>query len=811
MLQKSLLVLIILIPSCLSAVKGVSNSAPGKKYSITGNIVDETQQGVPFADILVYNEADSGFVEATISDGDGLFTLELSSAGVYRIQIRMIGFENSLQKHITLNNNEKNVDLGTIVLSADLMDINEVQVVGEKQAVEFKIDRKVINIDKLPNAAGGTLAEALEDVPSIKTDLDGNVLLRGSTNFKVYVDGKPSLLDSEQALKQFPADAVERVELITNPSARYDADGGAGIINIILKKNRANGFNALLHGSLSSGNKYSGDLLMNYKFKKINFFIGADYRKGLYAGNGNVYSEYSSGSTNRYEEIELDQEFHENDYIWTFGMDIDISEKNTFSLTGEIKNYPHKYYNNSKYSGWTDEADTIVTMRYNDKDIAGSPIRFTFSDIHKFNNEGHELSSYAFVGYKTHIDYHEFERDTIQADTIASRYFYRRETERPELETRLNITYTRPFSEDSKIEGGYQFTNQSTYYRNTEIVKDINDSILSISTEGSDLDYIKEEQAGFINYTNKINSFSFQIGLRAEFYKQYLRRNKTEYLTNIKKLDWFPSIFISRVFKNEWQINLNYGRRMNRLSIYSLSPLVYFDDGSFVYMGNPNLLPAYINNFEAELIGKVPLSSFVLSTYLRDITNSNFGATRIEGEKRIRYPENIDKEVVLGVELSIDTKFSEYFKLQTSSSFYHEHVEGTLNNDQIDNSGYSWDIQLQPVFVLKTKTRIQLQGYYQAPSISVQGSYKGFFVSSLSIKQQLLKDQLTITFRIRDIFKTRKYESITRGSNFYSESSYTPESPIVTLSVGYNLNSYKSKSGRGQVQDSGSGGGGSVF
>jgi outer membrane receptor for ferrienterochelin and colicin len=210
-------------------------------------------------------------------------------------------------------------------------------------------------------------------------------------------------------------------------------------------------------------------------------------------------------------------------------------------------------------------------------------------------------------------------------------------------------------------------------------------------------------------------------------------------------------------------------------------------------------------------MGKIPLSTFVLSSFFRNTTNSTFGATKIEGDKRIRYPENIDKEKVRGIELSIDTKIHDIFTIQTSSSFYHEHVEGIVNDEQIDNSGYSWDIQLRPVITLKSKTKIQLSAYYQAPSIGVQGEYKGFYQTSMSVKQQLLKDKLTVTLRIRDIFQSRKFESITKGSNFYSKTIYTPESPIITISVGYNLNSYKAKRGRGSIQDSGSGSGGSVF
>lgn len=776
------------------------------KYQINGHAIDESQQDIPYVNVLVYSESDSSLTAAEIADSTGAFTVKLKTPGAYRLQLKMLGYEANIQKNIVLNKEYQQADLGHIILKPNITQIEEVGVVGEKKAVEYKIDRKIINLDKLPNAAGGTLSEALEDVPSIKTDMDGNVLLRGSSNFKVYVDGKPSMLEPDLALKQIPADAVEKVELITNPSAKYDADGDAGIINIVMKKNRATGFNALAHASFSSGNKYSGDLLMNYKLKKVNFFLGLDSRRAYFSNSGTVYNEYTSDSTTKYEKIWFDQEFNRNDYVVTYGLDWDISSKNSMSITGILKTYPHKSYNTSTFYSWSEGGDTTITKVYNAKDIAGKPIRFTISDIHKFNDEGHELSTYAFIGLKTHYDHHNYHRDTILSDnTITDTYYYKRETDRPETEGRLNITYTYPLSKDSKIETGYNLNHQYTYYQNFMEARNGDNEIIETNTDGSDLDYTKQEQAAFINYNGKSNKLSYQIGVRAEYYKQYLQRNKEEKLVNNEKLDWFPSGFLQYEFNDNWQINLNYSRRMNRLSIYDLSPIIYFDDGSFVYTGNPDLVPSYSQNGEIELSGKIPLTTFNLNLFIRNIENSTYDVTEIIDDRRVMHPENIDKEIARGAETSFDTKVQKIFKINYSASFYQQIVQGIADQDTIDQSGFNWDIQIRPEINFKTNTRIQFSLYYVAPSVFVQRVSKSYFVTNTSIKQSLLKDQLTITFRVRDIFKTRKYEYYDKGSNFYSENVFIPESPIYTLSVSYNLNSFKSK--RENIQDSGSGGG----
>ena len=802
----------IVLPFIVSLIISISvfPNTYAPKGEIMGNVADDQNQAIEFANVVLHSLNDSSIVDGTITNANGEFLFHDISFGEYFLKIQMIGYKNTYQQMITLDKKSPNLNLGTINLSTDLLHIDEVQVTGEKQAVEFKVDRKVINMDKLPNATGGTLAEALEDVPSIKTDDEGNVMLRGSTNFKVYIDGKPSLLDARQALKQIPADAVEQVELITNPSAKYDADGGAGIVNIIKKKNLDNGFNALIHGSVSAGKKYSGDLLMNYRINRVNLFLGADYRRGYYAGEGTVQSSFTSEEETRYESVIIEDEFNENDYIWTFGADIDVSSKNSFSFTGMVKDYPHKYYNNSFYKNWSDNSDTVITNRYNDKDIGGKPVRFTVSDIHKFDDNGHELTAYGFLGFKTHIDYHEFNRDTILSDTIFDTYNYRRETERPEVESRINISYTRPLTKDSKIETGYQFKNQYTTYQNNVMELNLQTNEWNTnSTEGSDLDYIKEEQAGFINYSNKFGLFSIQAGLRAEYYKQILRQDEQVELINNSKLDWFPSLFLSKEFKNDWHMVLNYGRRMNRLSLYSLSPIIYFDDGSYVYRGNPKLLPSYVHNVELELKGRIPLSTFILSEYFRDITNNTFTVTAIENEKRVRYPENFDKVHLLGVEFSAETKVNDFLKINTGSSFSLVHGKGEILEEKIEKSGREWDIQIRPTITFKTKTKVLLSAYYQSPYIREQGKGDGYYVTSISLKQQLFKDKMSLTFRVRDVLSSRKYKRTSEGANFFSESTYIPESPIYTFSFSYNLNSFKSK--RGDIQDSGSGGGGGVF
>jgi len=286
--MKNLLILLLLILSAVGTVfsqvppavnaGGMSNLT--KNGKIKGKIIDaESKTPMEYANVAIYNKRDSKLVSGGIADGAGVFEISELPFGAYYVEANFIGFEKTTIDNIKIIPNSTTVDMGTIELAASSKEIGTVDVVAERNRIEYKIDKKVINVSQDINAAGGTAVTVLENTPSVEVDIDGNVSLRGSSSFTVLIDGRPSILSGSDALKQIPSSAIENIEIITNPSVKYDPDGMAGIINIVMKKNILAGFNGILNVNAGTGKKYGTDLTLNYKTKKYNLFFGANWNE----------------------------------------------------------------------------------------------------------------------------------------------------------------------------------------------------------------------------------------------------------------------------------------------------------------------------------------------------------------------------------------------------------------------------------------------------------------------------------------------------------------------------------------------------
>ena len=272
-----------------------------KNGKIKGKIIDaDTKEAMEYANVVVYSQQDSKLVTGGITAANGSFEIENLAYGNYYVVANFIGFVAQTIKDLKINPNSSSIDLGTLELATDRTKVGEVEVVAERNRVEYKIDKKVINVTNDINAAGGSAVTVLENTPSVEVDIDGNVSLRGSSNFTVLIDGRPSVLAGSDALKQIPSAAIQNIEIITNPSVKYDPDGMAGIINVVMKKNVLSGINGIVNVNVGTGKKYGTDLLVNYKTKKYNVLFGANWNDNTDYGKMNSTRETYSGDTINY-------------------------------------------------------------------------------------------------------------------------------------------------------------------------------------------------------------------------------------------------------------------------------------------------------------------------------------------------------------------------------------------------------------------------------------------------------------------------------------------------------------------------------
>ncbi len=271
-----------------------------ESIKITGTVQDNNdKESLPYATIVIFNKSDSAMVQGTVADYEGNFSLNKIPGGEYYIEINFLGYNKKIIRDISIKKGSKNINLGTVLIKRAAENIEEVEIFGEKDAIEYKLDKKVINVGKKAVASGGTVVDALENTPSIQVDAEGNVTLRGSSDFTVLIDGKPTALSGSDALKGIPASAVENIEIITNPSVKYDPDGTSGIINIIMKKGYQTGMNGIINASVGTRLKYSGDFTLNYRTDKVNYFFSGNYSDRPTYPTVNIYNETFLGDTTR--------------------------------------------------------------------------------------------------------------------------------------------------------------------------------------------------------------------------------------------------------------------------------------------------------------------------------------------------------------------------------------------------------------------------------------------------------------------------------------------------------------------------------
>ena len=367
------------------------------KGKITGTVLDNTTgQPVEYANVAVYRLRDSTLVTGTISDPAGAFVLDDLMPGRYYVTINFIGY-NKTRKQVQITPNSRINDLGEIKLEQAVTDIEGVEIVADKARIEYKIDRKVVNVSQDLVAAGGSAVDVMENTPSVKVDIEGNVTLRGSGQFTVLIDGKPTVLEGSDALQQIPASTIENIEIITNPSAKYDPDGMAGIINVVLKKNKGGGLSGIVNATVGTGNKYSGDFLLNYKTNKFNTFIGADYNDQQFTGSLEGTRKTFRNDTVTMLENNMVRNYNRSGYVFKGGFDYYITELITLTLSGDVGTYKRGSNNSGLLREFTQPATREFYTKSKDNSVrSGDYYNLNMNYQHKFNQEGHELNALVY-------------------------------------------------------------------------------------------------------------------------------------------------------------------------------------------------------------------------------------------------------------------------------------------------------------------------------------------------------------------------------------------------------------------------------
>lgn len=771
---------------------------------IEGQVFDSGASApVEFANITVFNPVDSSMITGGLSDAEGKFHLKDIPVGDYYIVVHFIGYNKIVISNLEITSQKKHIDLGTVELLLTAVELSAATVTADKMAVEYKLDRKVINVGQDLDAAGSSAVEVLEKAPSIRVDISGDVFLRGSSSFTVLIDGKPSVLQGSEALQQIPANTIENIEIITNPSVKYDPDGTAGIINIVTKKNKLDGLAGVFNATVGTGDKYAADLNLNYKTGKFNILGGFEWNDRSYPWEETLQRRTSSEDTTDYKDSFGNGGWLRSGYKLRGGVDFNADDKTTYSFGGEyglfgfgMDNFTHiseysspasdeRYYINDGSRRWTRDYFSL-NGSYNKK----------------FNREGQSLTLYGFYSKRqgTEIqDNQSYDTDSNWNSIDPYPFLLRSEESGPSQNVRIETDYTQPLGASGKLEFGYHFRwGKEDEEASTETWDyDIGEWI-------ENKDYTKESKyrrtihAVYGTYANAYKTLEYQLGLRGEYTYRDITVVNTGESSLVDRFDYFPSVHVSNRINDKNQVMASYSRRINRPRPWYLEPYETYIDEDTRRVGNPALLPEYTDSYEIGYLRTLAAGNISGDLYYRKTDNKITTIQTLDQETGILYYhyENLNLDKAMGVEGAYVYDFTKWFNLNLSGSFYNYILEDRTTEDEGTKSSNNWDARAVTSFKFPTQTRLQLNFAYNSPTVAAQGSREESYYMDLTLRQDFLKKQLNLTVKVSDVFATRKEITETYGENFSVYSHRVSESQVFSFTLSYRLNNFKERQER---------------
>lgn len=763
-------------------------------FSISGTIQDkQSKSSMEYCTVSLYTASDNTLVTGIVTDLEGKFTLNNLKPGKYNLEVSFIGFEAKRIDDIFLSKENQSVNLGIIYLGSDATMVNEVEVTALKSSVRYELDKKIVDVDKNIAASNGTAVDVLATVPSVQTDIDGNVSLRGSGGFQVFINGRPSVLDANDALRQIPASAIENIEIITNPSARYDAEGTAGIINIITKKKTDDGTSGILNVRGGTFKTYGADATVSIKKKKFTYLFSGNYNHRERPGNYNSTFNTTINDTT----------------VSTINEGIKRQIFNNYNIKGGIEFRPtDKQFivANYSYGGFKmifeDEFDyAFINRETNEGEY--------FTNINRSTREGpfHEVSldyGYDFTNKSKLTAHASFNRRNFQEFVYNDRFNDLGENTLgtvsneigPSQRLRINIDYVIPIKDHSKFELGlmqqYNKSNDENIAYNKEV---ITGELIQNPQFYTDVVFKKNVRAFYGMFSSKWEKISYQFGLRTENTRRDINVLNTNTQFVINRLDLFPSAHFSVNVNKQHQYFFSYSKRINRPRGWYLEPNAIFTDANTLFQGNPGLLPEYIHALETGwLFNFKKKGSWNNELYFRrELNVIQFIRTPLSYELTQQAPENIGTSNSIGLESSLSLLPFKWWNTDLMANIFYFNLKGTFGEQSFNRSSFSYTLRWNNYFKILKNTKIQFNVAYRSPIVNAQGrdSYTVRFDGG--IRQDFFEGKLGLGAQIGDLFNTYIDRSIVEGTNFNAKRTNNPKGPSVQFSASYKINNYKAK------------------
>lgn len=774
---------------------------------IVSGTVFEKGGGKPieYANIVIYSLRDSSIVNGGITDKNGYFKIDKIRYGKFYVEINFIGYGKQIIPELMIKPDKKEINLGKIYLEINAEMLGEVSVEANVNQVDYRLDRKVVNVNQDIISSGATAVEVLENVPSVTTDIDGNVALRGSGSFLVLVDGRPSPIQGSEALQQIPASSIESIEIITNPSAKYDPDGVGGIINVVLKKDKRAGYNGQVSANYGTFGSFGGDALFNFRTNKVNFFIGGEYGDRIFKGEGETHRKTFMNDDTTYLINTFSTNYRERKSgSFRTGIDYYLSENEIITLSGRYGLSGHgmgsEAWAGSFYQYSTIYDDFYYYITENSMEAKSSYFSGDINYMKKFKKVGHELQVYG--SYSGDFDdefntYTEQEADFMRNPTDSTISEYRTLENGTGSTLTAKIDYVLPIFKQGKFETGYQLkysiTDNDLRYQTL-----VSDTWIDDSTKLNPYFYSNNIQSGYVLFSNFWKNLGYQFGLRTEYTDRLFHQTISDQKWTYNKFDFFPSVHLSYKLPAEMQLLASYSRRLDRPQGYYLDPFVEYIDPSNLRQGNPYLLPEYTNSYDLSLQKKFGPNFISLEAYARQTYNKIDRIVTVyplDQSMFLMTFDNIGEDLAIGSELMGNFNVFKWYNLNISgSAYYYELISENYNS----GSTFSWDARINNTIRLKkTGTSFQIGANYSGPEIEAQGKEFASWMANVGIRQDFFDRKLSLSVNVRNVFVSMKHESLSETDAFYLYTLRQPKTPVISFSVTYKINDFKSRKEKG--------------
>jgi outer membrane receptor protein involved in Fe transport len=730
---------------------------------ITGTVVDKlSQQPIAFVNVMLLRSKDSSTATGCVTDKKGKFSLPAALPGNYILRYSYIGMSGPISRMITIGGDQKSLVLGVVELSADAKQLSEVILSSSKSSLNTSIDRKVYNVDQDLMSKSGAASDILKNIPSVEVDIDGNVSLRGASEVTILINGKPSpLMGSTRAevIQSLPANSIERIEVITNPSARYRPDGSSGIINIVLKKNIKRGWNGTISATAGNMDRYNGNILLNYNPGKINLFGSYSLRKDSRTRTNQISRTYldSLGGVSGFYNDASRSKSNPMVNMASAGMDYTLNKHSSFGISGN-------YYERDLV-----KPDVVNKFTYNNLHMLTSQydrIRYDPEFDKKFN-----ATAYYEQRFKKQDESFKMEFNTAQSKESEDNHF-RNVNLFPLLPTtydnthigqiennnQLTMDYSRPINESSKLEAGYDGSlNKRDFNFFGEFYDTAQAKFVKDFLKSNQFIYQESIQAIYLTYQKSYHSFGYSAGLRAE--QVNIRGNLVTLDSAIKNnfTKAYPTLHLSYKIAANKEIQLNYSRRINRPDAEQLNPFPEYRDPQNLQAGNARLKPEMIHSAEFGYKWQNKKYSFVPSVYYRNKTNGYTQVIKkINDTTFLTTTDNLAHDQSAGVELIFSAKLGNIFNGNMSSNFSYNQIDASNMGYSNKKSILSFSTNFNSSVTLSKSTMLQISSNYRSARLTAQGRVYPTFVTNVGMRQDLLKRKLALTLTASDLFATMR-------------------------------------------------------